>query len=329
MRPEFTAQARKEIKKICKERVLSNLGRCVGIKFLFSLPFVLLVILMYAAMFSRVIAMVLSGYQDEYMLVMALASGMNTVWVTVFLMLVISGPLSFGLMRFYVRLQRGEEAGVGTLLEPFTSLRSIWAGIKMEFCLAFRSFLWMIGPVAIYMVLTVAVTVNASIGGDPNAVNVPMTILYILFLLAMIPVELKVMTYQAGWAALCDDETRSVWDATRESTTVFKGQLGKLFVFVLSFLGWNVLAVAVTYLCAALGVVGLIVVQGGLGIAILVLCIIAALCLLILFSAFVDTYQMSSFFGMYEYLRMPPVWPQDTPPADTLPGQDGDGGATL
>ncbi|HIY53081.1 MAG TPA: hypothetical protein H9832_03915, partial [Candidatus Agathobaculum merdavium] len=155
MRPEFTAQARKEIKRICKERVLSNLGRCVGIKFLFSLPFVLLVILMYAAMFGRVIAMVLSGYQDEYMLAMALASGMNTVWVTVFLMLVISGPLSFGLMRFYVRLQRGEEAGVGTLLEPFTSLRSIWAGIKMEFCLAFRSFLWMIGPVAIYMVLTV------------------------------------------------------------------------------------------------------------------------------------------------------------------------------
>ena len=49
MRPEFTAQARKEIKRICKERVLSNLGRCVGIKFLFSLPFVLLVILMYAA----------------------------------------------------------------------------------------------------------------------------------------------------------------------------------------------------------------------------------------------------------------------------------------
>lgn len=69
MRPEFTAQARKEIKKICKERVLSNLGRCVGIKFLFSLPFVLLVILMYAAMFGRAIAMVLSGYQDEYMLV--------------------------------------------------------------------------------------------------------------------------------------------------------------------------------------------------------------------------------------------------------------------
>lgn len=328
MRQEFTAQTRREIKRVCKERVLGCLGRCIGVQLLYSLPFVLLTVLLYAAMFGRVIALLLAGYQDEYMLSMALASGMNSIWLGLFLMLVISGPLSLGLMRFYIGLQRGEEPGVGTILQPFTSLRSIWAGIRMEFCLAFRGFLWTVGPAIVYAILMVSVALGAGMSGSVAAAQGIMVLLYVLFLLALIPIELKMMTYQAGWAALCDDETVSVWEATREASAAFKGQLGKLFVFVLSFFGWNLLAAAATYLCLALGVVGLRVVPGGTGIAILVLCIIAALCLLILFGAFVNTYQMTSFFGMYSFLTMPPVWPQDAPPADDMPGQD-DGGGTM
>lgn len=329
MRPEFTAQTRKEIKRACKERVLGNWGRCIGVQFLYSLPFVLLIVLMYAAIFGRVIAMMLAGYQDEYMLTMALASGMNSVWVSIFLMLVISGPLTFGMMRFYIGLQRGEEPGVSTILQPFTSLRSVWAGIKMEFCLAFRALLWTIGPAIVYVVVVFAVTLGSMMGGRPGNVSAVLIIFYVLFLIALIPIELKIMTYQAGWAALCDDETCSVWDATRDASVVFKGQLGKLFVFELSFFGWSLLSVAVPYVCVLLGVLGLNAVQGGTGIAILVLCIIAALCLLVLLGAFIDTYHMTSFLGMYEYLSMPPVWPQDAPPADAFPGQDSDSGMSL
>ena len=42
MKQEFTAQTRKEIKKACKGRVMNNLGRCIGINFLYAVPFVLL-----------------------------------------------------------------------------------------------------------------------------------------------------------------------------------------------------------------------------------------------------------------------------------------------
>lgn len=329
MKQEFTAQARREIKRICKGRVMGSLGRCIGVQFLYSLPFLLLVILMYAAMFGRVIALMLAGNQDEYMLAMALTSGMNTVWLTVLLMLVISGPLTLGLMRFYIGLQRGEEPGVGSILQPFTSLRSVWAGIKMEFCLAFRALLWTLGPTIVYIVLAVAISLSMGMGGSRGGADVMLLVLYALFLIVLIPIELKLVTYQAGWVALCDDETRGVWDATREASAAFKGQLGKLFVFELSFLGWNLLAVIVTYLCVALGVVGLVVVQGGAGIAMMVLCCIAALCLLIVFGAFVNAYQMTSFLGMYEFLCMPPVWPQDAPPVDGISGQGGDGGTPL
>lgn len=312
MRQRFTAQTRKEIKRTCKERVMDNLGRCIGIQFLYSLPFVLLALMLYWVMFGRVFSMMMTGRTDAYMMTVALSSGMNSVWVVLFLMLVIGGPLSLGLMRFYVGLQRGEEPGIGTLLTPFTSLRSIWAGIKMEFCLAFRSFLWMIGPIVVYTVLVFAVVFSAAMRGSTE-VQVPMAILYVLFVIALIPIEIKVMTYSAGWVLLSDDETRSVWDATREASAAFKGQFGKLFVFVFSFIGWYILLFGVIYLCIGLGVAGLLVVKGGIGIAVLVAASIAAICVLIVLGAFLNAYEMTSFFGVYEYLSAPAAEPQDTP----------------
>ena len=65
--------------------------------------------MVYLAMFGRVFTMVMAGYTDEYMLSMALTRSMNTVWLVMLLMIVISGPLTFGMMRFYLGLQRGEE----------------------------------------------------------------------------------------------------------------------------------------------------------------------------------------------------------------------------
>lgn len=328
MRQEFTAQTRKEIKRACKGRVMSNLGRCIGINFLYALPFVLLLVMMYLVMFGRVFAMVMAGYTDEYMLSMALTQSMNTVWIVVFLMIVISGPLTLGMMRFYLGLQRGEEPGVSTLFKPFTSLRSVWTGVKMEFCLAFRSLLWMIGPTIVYMLLAFSLAVSAAMSGNANSASVVLTVLNVLYIIALIPIEIKVMTYSAGWVILCDDETHSVWDATREAAGAFKGQYGKLFVFVLSFIGWYILLMGAVYLCSGLGIAGVALVKGGTGIAILVTALIAALCLGILLGAFLNAYEMTSFFGMYEYLSTPitPVMgPQDTSFTDSWPGQGGDG----
>lgn len=325
MRQEFTAQTRKEIKKACKGRVMNNLGRCIGINFLYMVPFALLLVILYLSLFGRVFAMAMSGYTDEYMLGMALARGMNSVWVVVFLMIVISGPLTFGMMRFYLALQRGEEPGVSMLFKPFTSLRSLWTGIKMEFCLTFRSFLWMIGPTVVYMVLAFSLAFGAAMSGNVNSASTVVTILNILYIIALIPIEVKIMTYNAGWVILCDDETHSVWDATREASAAFKGQYGKLFVFALSFIGWNILLIGVTYLCGGLGVAGLVLVKGGTGIAIMVTALIAAVCLAVLLGAFLNAYELTSFFGMYECLSAPVAGPQDTPFTDSWPGQGGDG----
>lgn len=326
MRQLFTAQMRKEIKRTCKGRVMDQLSRCIGIQFLYMVPFVLLLMMLYWAMFGRVLSMAMSGRADEYMVGMAVTQGLNSVWLILFLMLVISGPLSFGLMRFYLGVQRGEEPGVSTLFRPFTSLRTAWAGIKMVFCLAFRAFLWTIVPTLVYLVLAVAVAVSAAMRGNIAAMPAPLIVLNVLYWIALIPIEIKLMTYNAAWVLLCEDETRSVWDATRDASAAFKGQLGKLFVFVLSFIGWYILLFGVTYLCIGLGVAGMMLMQGGMGIAVLVAASIAAICLAVVLGAFLNAYETTAFFGVYEALSKPfppDMWSQNTPFSNDEPGQDG------
>lgn len=330
MKQEFTAQTRKEIKRDCKSRVMSNLGRCVGIQILYAVPFVLLFAMLYLSLFGRVFAMMMAGYTNEYMLAMAMAKGMNSFWLVLFLMIAISGPLSLGLMRFYRGLQRGEELGISTLFKPFTSLRSAWTGIKMEFCLAFRALLWMIVPLILYIFLAFSLALGAAVSGNVDSASTVVVILNVVYTIVLIPIQIKVMTYSAGWVILCDDETRGVWDATREASAVFKGQFGKLFVFVLSFIGWYILLVGAVYLCIGLGIAGLIVVQGVTGIAILVTACIAGICIAALLGAFLYAYALTSFFGMYEYLSTPatPVAePQQTFFTDSWPGDGGDGTA--
>ena len=61
----------------------------------------------------------------------------------------------------------------------------------------------------------------------------------------MIPIRVKLQTYNAGWLLLAQDENRSAWAATREASWAFRGNLMKLFVFDLSFIGWYILTAVV------------------------------------------------------------------------------------
>lgn len=52
MNPTYNAQVRKELKKNSKNIVVSHLGRCIGIQFLYTVPYLLLTLLLYAALFG-------------------------------------------------------------------------------------------------------------------------------------------------------------------------------------------------------------------------------------------------------------------------------------
>ena len=130
----FTAETRRQLKREQKARVMENLGRCIGIQLMYLVPYVLLMVILYVSVFGRAFALIAGGVSaNDYQLMAALSRGLNTVWLCIALMLAITGPLQFGLMHFYIGLAHGEDVTVGMLMYPFTSLKSVWAGIRMVF----------------------------------------------------------------------------------------------------------------------------------------------------------------------------------------------------
>ena len=311
MNNTFTSATRKEIKREMKARVKENLGRCIGIQLLYFVPYVLLMILLYATIFGKAFALFANGVApDDYQLMMAVSQGLNTVWIVLFLMLAITGPLQFGMMHFYAGLSRGEEhTGVSLLFHPFTSLRSFWAGIRMAFPLWLRSIIWSIGPTIIYSILLLSVTFVIVPTSAEAAYSAIAVILEIIYTLIMVAVQVKVQSYNAGWLLLVDDESRGAWAASREAAEVFRGKLWKLFVFFLSFIGWYLLIAVIIWGCLLLGSLGAAMLTPGLGIAVFAAVIIAALCLTAVLGGFVTAYMQTSFFRMYEYLKANPEPP--------------------
>lgn len=315
----FTAQQRREVKRSCRARVWDSIGRCIGIQLLYAVPYVLLLVILYVALFGRVFALLAAGYTDNYILAGAAAEGLNSVWVVLFVMLVITGPLQYGLMRFFVSLRRGGEPGVGTLFQPFTSLQTLWTGIKMAFCLFFRSLLWTVGPTVLYMFALMAVTINAILTrqGPPAGMMVGIGVLYGL---VMLLINVKLLTYQAGWVIMNDHPDCGVWDATAQAGHTFRGRFGSLLLFVLSFIGWYVLLAGVMWVCLLLGLFGWELLAGATGVAVLAAALLAAVCLHVVLGSFISAYVTTSFIGMYEALTAAEHRP-DFPPQDGAENQ--------
>ena len=249
-------------------------------------------------------ALLAADYTDNYILGSAAAEGLNSVWGVLFVMLVITGPLQYGLMRFYVSLRRGGEPGTGTLFQAFTSLQELWTGIKMAFCLFFRSLLWTVGPTVLYMFALMAVTINAILTRQASPAGL-MTGIGVLYGLVMLLIHVKLLTYRAGWVVLHDHPDCGVWDATAHAGRAFLGQFGRLLLFVLSFIGWYILLAGITGVCLFLGLLGWRFFGGAMGVAVLAAVLLAVACLYIVLGSFINAYFTTSFIGVYETLAEP------------------------
>ena len=302
----YTTQVRKDIKRECKTRVWDCLGRCIGIQFLYGLPFVLLYLIMYAPLLIRFSNLTISGQLNAYRLSILIEEASNTSWLLTLLSVAISGGLMYGLSRFYIDLRRGKQPPVSTLFQPFTSGQSAWTGIKMQFCIFFRTMLWSLIPSCLATVWIIALILSAR-GSYPSRtfIFVGYLVLAVIFLL----ISVKIIAYRAGWVVLYDGgEERGVWSATREAAAVFKGHFGKLLGLLLSFFGWFALEFGLLCVCGLLFVLcGSL--ESTMSLPIMLLALIAGLCVNIVLGAFLQAYVETSFVGLYEYLAQaqPPV----------------------
>lgn len=296
-------QVRKTIKRQCKRRVKEQIGRCVGIQFLYAVPYFLLVLILYLTIFGDLFALYANGYRGNA-LSMAMERNLNSVWPVIFVMLVVTGPLMYGMMRFYIGLFRGEEPGVSALFQPFTSLHSFWAGVRMEFCLFFRQLLWSVLPTALFFFVGMGLLVNAVASGHyltQTDLTVAVAVLYVFYQLVLIPIRIKVMTYQAGWVLISEHEALGAWDATRDGSGVFHGHYGKVLLFVLSFFWWYVLSGLVSGLCWLIAMFGFVFIPGASGFVAFLLALAAGACLGVVINGFLAAYINTSFIGLFEF----------------------------
>ena len=70
----FNAQKRREIKRECRSRVSARLGTCIGANFLYGLPIVLVLLIVYITMFGSSFSLMLAG-ADETAVAQAMMRG--------------------------------------------------------------------------------------------------------------------------------------------------------------------------------------------------------------------------------------------------------------
>lgn len=295
----YNSQVRKEIKKAAKLKTKEQLGRCIAIQFLAALPGVLLIVMLYVAIFGRLMVAALSGESgnlNDFI-------NINMVWLIMIAIFVVGGAIHYGLIRFYINLHREEEASVSMLFQPFMSLRSFWAAIRMSFCMLCRQLAWSFVPMFVMFIGIFMFFYNMGIS-HRYIYNMEILGYIILFALAvqviMIPIYVKMMSYQAGWIELYDNEEISVWEATRISADAFRGHYGKLFGFEASFWGWYILDITIGILMGVITNVASVSMPSGQAMMVVMMTMAAGGFLRLVISSFVAAYHNAAFFGLYD-----------------------------
>lgn len=303
---EYSTQIRKDIKAKQKTAVTSRLGRCLGATALMLLPSILISLLGTGFMIGSYMSGALAG--DAYA-VMRVTERMQNGWLLMFLLeMVIMGPLTLGLTDFYIGLMRGEDPGVGRLFHPFSSLRTIWRGVRMLFCVTFRTLLWVLVAYVSLGLLTAAALMPIALG-EMRGVEPSMSNVVVLFLLATAFLVLFVLcliratVYLPGYVLMHDNEQIGAWQATRQAAMAFKGHYKDLLLFFLSFIPWYLLYYGVVI--AVFGIAGAAIFISGIsgigGVIAMLTAYFVMVLFGVLFGGFLGAYQTTSFFSVYEY----------------------------
>lgn len=154
--------------------------------------------------------------------------------------------MGVGLAHYALRLSRGEQRGMGDLFEAFS-----FAGrsIGMNLLSALYTVLWMLLYMAGFAVVggVGAYLMDLTMAGGIALIVVA----YVVLLVGLVRISLR---YVMAPFALAEDPEGGAAQAVRRSVRMMKGNKGKLFVLMLSYLGWELLALLISLVVLILGV---------------------------------------------------------------------------
>lgn len=159
--------------------------------------------------------------------------------------LVISVPISFGLMAIYIKLKRGEEVGyVDFLTIAFENIGKAWG---TAWGVVLKILPLVIGLVVSIILLSVSIAgaAGSAIYGSSSALGsfgilgIIGFIGYIICLILMIP---KGFLYALVFQVLFDNPNMTGKEIAEESARLMMGHRWQLFWLQLTFIGWSILA---------------------------------------------------------------------------------------
>ena len=301
----FDSDTRKQLKRAARDNMRGRLASITGVQILNALPFFVLALIFYVVFFVRLFVYAFQGgfivgpgtpEVDPSIAFSFLGDIIAMSVIYALALLLIGAPLTFGLMRYFIRLGRGERPTVGVLGSGFLSY---FASIKLNVCLGFRSFLWMFFPVIIYAFAGTYIDMDTS-GAGYIFLNMLKELVYFIVVFL---IGIKLQEYAGGYVLMGDDKTRGAWESTKESAGHFKGHYTDLLVFNLSFIPWALLIFLL--ISISIGAVVSMIAFSVSGSAIAV-AVIAAFIIIFLLSCYVTCYQRTAFFMLCDYLGMYP-----------------------
>jgi uncharacterized membrane protein len=170
-------------------------------------------------------------------------SGVNFVpYLGGLVVLVIAGPLVFGLSRFFLRLVRRENADVGQLFDGFKLFGKTVAAYLLMFLIIILWCLLLVLPA-----LFAAVAIPA-VQNSPGAAPLVVLALIPLIGLALWPAIRASLHYAQVFYILSDQPGLGAWEALQHSRRIMEGHRWKLFCLGFRFIGWGLLSILTCFI---------------------------------------------------------------------------------
>lgn len=209
-----------EIRKDAREALKGKWGKAVGILLAYFL-------------FTMILGFVEGLFEKNELLFLLIEIAV----------LLISTPLSFGLIISFIKLKRGEDVkAFGFLSDGFSRFGKSWG-------IAFRTFLKLLLPIVciiLAVLLIFSLTIfNTVINASKPLLNILSVVIYIASIVYMIS---RSLLYVISYYISYDNPELSSKECVLKSEELMKGNRGNYFLLELSFIGWAILA------CFTLGI---------------------------------------------------------------------------
>ena len=154
--------------------------------------------------------------------------------------IVISIPMSFGLIISFMKLKRNENvSAVDFLKDGFSRFNRSWG-------IWFYTFLKLILPIIclVFIMILMAVLISASLISTNSNLNMALVIVsVVLYIASIVYVISRALLYSIAYYIGYDNPELSSKACVLKSEALMNGNRGNLFLLLLSFIGWAILAV--------------------------------------------------------------------------------------